>query len=192
MPRRQLRIRHALPVAAVVLATVAGLLSAAVADARPALRCKSADLRYPFEAGGPKTFGVFKLRITGGRCTTAHRVAKTWMKRFEANLRARSRQASPHGGWFRLHDVAGERGPDVPGARAQGDHDDPLRLPGAERLTADGSRRRERSDVFSRGGRLGLLRGATEDWSTGVTVLVQVTTFAVIVGVVVILARRFR
>ena len=31
---------------------------------------------------------MFKLRITGGRCTTAHRVAKTWMKRFEANLRA--------------------------------------------------------------------------------------------------------
>ena len=51
------------------------------------LRCKSADLRYPFEAGGPKTFGVFRLRVIGGTCTTAHRVAKTWMTRFEADLR---------------------------------------------------------------------------------------------------------
>jgi hypothetical protein len=74
-------------VAAVVFATVAALLSSPVADARPTLRCKSADLRYPFESGGPKTFGVFKLQITGGKCTTAHRVAKAWMKKFEANIR---------------------------------------------------------------------------------------------------------
>jgi hypothetical protein len=74
--------------AAVVLSTVAVLLPAAAADARPTHRCRSADLRYPFEAGGPNTFGVFKLRITHGRCATAHRVAKAWMSRFEANLRA--------------------------------------------------------------------------------------------------------
>ena len=49
-------------------------------------RCASADLRYPFEPGGPKTFGVFKLRIDDGGCHTAHRVAKEWMDRFEANL----------------------------------------------------------------------------------------------------------
>jgi hypothetical protein len=74
---------------AVVLAfTAVALLSSAVADARPTLRCKSADLRYPFMRGGPKDFGVFRLRITGGHCPTAHRVAKRWMKRFEANLRA--------------------------------------------------------------------------------------------------------
>jgi hypothetical protein len=71
--------------AAVVLATAAALPASAVADARPTLRCKSADLRYSFEPGGPKTFGVFKLRITGGRCTTAHRVAKAWMEKFEAS-----------------------------------------------------------------------------------------------------------
>lgn len=64
------------------------LLPAAGADARPAQRCKSADLRYPFQEGGPKTFGVFKLRITGGGCRTAHRVAKAWMKEFEANIAA--------------------------------------------------------------------------------------------------------
>jgi hypothetical protein len=58
---------------------------AAVAGAKPR-RCPSADLRYPFMEGGPKTFGVFKLRITGGRCATAHRVAKRWMTRFEADL----------------------------------------------------------------------------------------------------------
>ena len=48
--------------------------------------CKSADLRYPFEPGGPKTFGVFRLRITGGGCAAAHRVAKEWMDRFEGEL----------------------------------------------------------------------------------------------------------
>jgi hypothetical protein len=67
---------------------MAALLPPAVADARPTLRCKSADLRYPFREGGPKTFGVFKLRITGGGCTTAHRVAKAWMDEFEANIDA--------------------------------------------------------------------------------------------------------
>jgi hypothetical protein len=74
--------------AAAVLSATAALLPAAVAHARPTLSCKSADLRYPYSSGGPKTFGVFKLRITGGNCTTAHRVAKAWMDRFEANLRA--------------------------------------------------------------------------------------------------------
>ena len=63
------------------------LVPAATADARPTRVCKSADLRYPFEPGGPKTFGVFKLQITGGRCATAHRVAKAWMTRFESDLR---------------------------------------------------------------------------------------------------------
>ena len=74
--------------ATVALATAAALTPAAGADAKPALRCKSADLRYPFEPGGPKTFGVFKLRITGGKCATAHRVAKAWMDEFEANISA--------------------------------------------------------------------------------------------------------
>jgi hypothetical protein len=83
--RRHLRIRHALCAAAVVVATVAALPASAVAAAGATLRCKSADLRYPFQPGGPKTFGVFKLRITGGRCTTAHRVAKAWMEKFEAS-----------------------------------------------------------------------------------------------------------
>src|SRR3954449_6466101 len=66
--------RPVLPIAVAVL-----LLGAAAADART---CRSADLRYPFMAGGAKTFGVFKLRIDGGSCPTAHSVAKTWMRRF--------------------------------------------------------------------------------------------------------------
>jgi hypothetical protein len=78
------RVRHA---TSVVLVMVLGLLLAApVAHAAPALRCKSADLRYPFQPGGPKTFGVFKLRITNGTCTKAHRVARAWMADFELNL----------------------------------------------------------------------------------------------------------
>jgi hypothetical protein len=66
--RRVPRLRHTL---LVVAAGLAFLLPAAAADAKPT-RCKSADLRYPFMPGGAKT---------------SHRVAKTWMKRFEANLR---------------------------------------------------------------------------------------------------------
>ena len=57
-------------------------------------RCRSADMRYPFMTGGPKTFGVFKLRIANGRCATARRVAKDWMKRFEGDL-ARGRVRLP-------------------------------------------------------------------------------------------------
>jgi hypothetical protein len=83
MPGRRLRLRRATCAATVVLASLATLPPSAGADVR---HCKSSDLRYPFEPGGPKTFGVFKLRITGGSCATAHRVAKAWMKEFEANL----------------------------------------------------------------------------------------------------------
>jgi hypothetical protein len=70
------------------IACAVALAPAGAADAKPARSCSSTDLRYPFRPGGPKTFGVFKLRITGGTCRTAHRVAKTWMKRFEANIKA--------------------------------------------------------------------------------------------------------
>src|SRR4051812_23360355 len=78
---------------ALILLT-AFLVLAAPAGAATTRRCHSADLRYPFVTGGPKTFGVFKLRITNGRCSTARRIAKTWMKRFEADL-ARGRVRLP-------------------------------------------------------------------------------------------------
>jgi hypothetical protein len=71
----------------IALAAVAVLAPAASAEAAKPTRCKSADLRYPFQPGGPKTFGVFRLKVTNGSCATAHRVAKTWMNRFERNLR---------------------------------------------------------------------------------------------------------
>lgn len=86
MPRRRFRIRHAFCAAALLLIAVGAPPGPAVADAPPRLSCKSSDLRYPFQPGGPKTFGVFKLRITGGRCSTAHRVAKAWMQEFEFNV----------------------------------------------------------------------------------------------------------
>jgi hypothetical protein len=71
----------------IALVTLVALLPAhAEAHAGATLRCKSGDLRYPFEPGGPKTFGVFKLRVTGGTCTTAHRVAKSWMNDFEGDI----------------------------------------------------------------------------------------------------------
>ena len=67
------------------LALLALLATATVADAA-ATRCKSADLRYPFQPGGPKTFGVFRLQVTNGTCRKAHRVARTWMAEFELEL----------------------------------------------------------------------------------------------------------
>jgi hypothetical protein len=80
------RLRHGVRAAAVVLATVAAVPPAAVAADGATLHCWSADLRYPFEPGGPKTFGVFELRIAGGTCRRAHRVARRWMAEFELNL----------------------------------------------------------------------------------------------------------
>src|SRR5215210_2507650 len=85
MPRHRLRRTLC---AAVLLLAGAGAGLPAAAGAAPARSCRSADLRYPFQPGGPNDFGVFRLRIAGGRCATAHRVAKAWMDRFEANLRA--------------------------------------------------------------------------------------------------------
>jgi hypothetical protein len=86
MPWQNLRMRHAIRAAGIVFVMAVALLPAADADAGRTLRCKSADLRYPFEPGGPKTFGVFKLRITNGTCRKAHRVARTWMAEFELNV----------------------------------------------------------------------------------------------------------
>jgi hypothetical protein len=73
-----------LAICTVVFVAVLALLPAAHAAA--ATSCKSADLRYPFRPGGPKTFGVFKLQVTNGTCRRAHRVARTWMAEFELEL----------------------------------------------------------------------------------------------------------
>jgi hypothetical protein len=70
----------------IALIAALALLPAASAHAATS-QCKSADLRYPFQPGGPKTFGVFHLRVTNGKCTTAHSAAKAWMKKFEAGLK---------------------------------------------------------------------------------------------------------
>jgi hypothetical protein len=83
-----LRIRPAICAAAVVVTTIAASAPAVASAATSYTRCKSADLRYPFQPGGPNDFGVFRLKVVSGSCTTAHRVAKKWMRRFEANLRA--------------------------------------------------------------------------------------------------------
>ena len=82
MPSRVIRVRFA----ALLLVALVALLPAARADAAQTRRCESADLRYPFEPGGPKTFGVFKLRITDGTCRQAHRVARSWMAEFELGI----------------------------------------------------------------------------------------------------------
>lgn len=70
------------------LLVAACLLPATATGAASQRNCGSADLRYPFMPDGPNTFGVFGLRIAHGPCTTAHRVAKAWMSRFEAAIRA--------------------------------------------------------------------------------------------------------
>jgi hypothetical protein len=67
---------------------IASLLALApAAEAAKPRSCQSADLRYPFEPGGPETFGVFKLRVTGASCTVGHHAAHAWMAEFEASLR---------------------------------------------------------------------------------------------------------
>jgi hypothetical protein len=73
--------------AALLLVTEAAVPAGALAATTRHRSCKSADLRYPFTRRGPKSFGVFDLKVTGGTCATAHTVAKDWMKRFEG-LRA--------------------------------------------------------------------------------------------------------
>jgi hypothetical protein len=85
---RARRPRGAVRIAVVAAAAAFVLLAAPTASVARTVSCKSTDLRFPFQPGGPKSFGVFRLRIDGGRCATAHRVAKDWKKRFEANLRA--------------------------------------------------------------------------------------------------------
>jgi hypothetical protein len=69
------------------LLVTACLLPATAAATTAPRTCRSADLRYPFQPGGPRTFGVFGLRIAHGPCTTAHRVAQDWMTKFETALR---------------------------------------------------------------------------------------------------------
>jgi hypothetical protein len=82
-----------LAICAALFVAVLALLPAAPAAA--ATSCRSADLRYPFRAGGPKTFGVFKLRVTNGTCRQAHRVARTWMAENAAQTyRLRGRKAA--------------------------------------------------------------------------------------------------
>ena len=76
--------RHIRIGAAALLVVVTCTLAAAKAAATPLRSCSSADLRYPFQPGGPRAFGVFELRIAGGPCATAHRVAAAWMKQFAA------------------------------------------------------------------------------------------------------------
>src|SRR3954452_9201007 len=84
MPPRRLR---AVALGAAAAALLALALAAPTAGAATTHHCKSFDLRYRFAPGQPKSFGVFRLRIAGGGCRTAHRVAKRWMTRFERRLR---------------------------------------------------------------------------------------------------------
>jgi hypothetical protein len=52
-------MRRLLVIAAVLTST----LVPAPATAAAPTPCKAADLRYPFQPGGPKTFGVLRLTI---------------------------------------------------------------------------------------------------------------------------------
>ena len=85
----------AMPLRAIAAIAFALALVPAAPAAAATRTCKSADLRYPFQPGGPKTFGVFHLRVTRGTCTTAHRVAKAWMTEFEERLRGAGESKLP-------------------------------------------------------------------------------------------------
>jgi hypothetical protein len=91
---------------AVLATAVAGLALLAAAPAHATTSaCKSSDLRFPFMPGGPKTFGVFHLKVTGGSCATAHRVAKDWKARFQANLNKGSDKLPKHVDGFTFSQV---------------------------------------------------------------------------------------
>jgi hypothetical protein len=72
-----------------LIGSLLAVSSASATEPPKTLRCPSADLRYPFQDGMPNDFGVWRLKITGGTCATAHRVAKTWQRRFEKSPTAR-------------------------------------------------------------------------------------------------------
>jgi hypothetical protein len=87
-------------------AAVAGLALLAAAPAHAATHaCRSSDLQFPFMPGGPKFFGVHKLKVSGGTCATAHRVAKDWKRRFEANLKRGSEKLPKHVDGFTFSQV---------------------------------------------------------------------------------------
>jgi hypothetical protein len=91
---------------ATILALATAGLAAAPAGARPV--CRSADLRYAFQPDGPKAFGVFQLKIDGGPCATAHRVAKAWMKAYEANIEKGSETKPRTAAGFRFETLPSE------------------------------------------------------------------------------------
>jgi len=77
-------------VSSVVVASVLTPASAsASAGSATPVRCAAADLRYPFHAGLPDDFGVWRLRVTGGPCVIARAVARAWQRRFERSPTAR-------------------------------------------------------------------------------------------------------
>src|SRR3954451_14559944 len=92
MHSRPTIVRSAAAVAAAAVLLVPG--SAAAAG------CKSSDLRYPFQKGGPKDFGVFRLTVTNATCATARSVAKAWKHDFEAALKNGRVRLPKHEGGF--------------------------------------------------------------------------------------------
>ena len=93
MHSRPTILRGAVAVTAAAALLVPGSAAAAVG-------CKSSDLRYPFQKGGPKDFGVFRLTVTNASCATARSVAKAWKHDFEAALRAGRVKLPKHEGGF--------------------------------------------------------------------------------------------
>ena len=72
-------MRTLLPALALTLALAAPAQAATTS-------CSSKDLRYPFQPGGPKTFGVFHLLVTNGSCASAHNAAKAYKVEFFPNI----------------------------------------------------------------------------------------------------------
>ena len=124
-----------LRVSILLVAVVALLAVAPPAHGAATRSCKAGDLHYPFQPGGPKTFGVFKLTVTGGSCAKAHRVARSWMAEFELNLLLGKVKLPRKVAGFSFKSLPAGRRADVPRARAPGSDHDPLRLPRPERLT---------------------------------------------------------
>ena len=93
-------MRRLLIASVLAAATTAAVPAGASAASPRAKVCSSADLRYPFQPGGPKTFGVFRLTVSGASCATAHAAAEAFAKAMEASIAQGSGKPPKRAGGF--------------------------------------------------------------------------------------------
>ena len=129
--------------------TTACLLPTTAAGATPVHGCKSADLRYPFQPGGPKAFGVFRAsdraRKLRHRAQGRHDMDET----LRGRVPRRAHRPPALGGRLQVHHGAGAAGSGVSPARPAGHNDNLSRLPHTEWLTRRAAHRAPPIEPFT-------------------------------------------